>query len=108
MINQHKKKNVLLNQRNGPTLLIVLHSVSGGYIYYNEQEGVYEVINCIGEVYAKFKDRWDAVDYARKLLIPDFEVTPYFMAILMGTVPLDPKQEMLDEIIKSMPVPTNN
>ena len=83
-----------------------LDAVSGGYIYYNEQKCVYEVISCVGEVFATFKDRYDAIDYARKLHISEFEVTPYFMSILRGTVPLDPKQELLSEIIKNMPMPT--
>lgn len=85
-----------------------LDTVSGGYIYYNEQKGVYEVISCIGEVFDEFKDRWDAIDYARKLLISDFEVTPYFISVIRGTVPSDPNQEMLTEIIKSMPIPVND
>lgn len=85
-----------------------LDNISGGYIYYNEQEGVYEVISCIGEVYATFKDRYDAIDYARKLHISDFEVTPYFISIIRGTVPPDPKQEMLSDIIKNNPIQTND
>ena len=85
-----------------------LDNISGGYIYYNEQEGVYEVINCIGEVYATFEDRYDAIDYARKHYMSDFEVTPYFISIIRGTVPSDPKQEMLSEIIKNNPFPMYN
>ena len=85
-----------------------LDNISGGYIYYNEQEGVYEVINCIGEVYATFKERYDAIDYARKLLISDFEVTPYFISIIRGTVPSDPMQEMLSDIIRNNPLPAYN
>lgn len=104
------KTNKMNNENNAMTEIGVdqIDNVSGGYIYYNEQEGVYEVINCIGEVIATFKDRYDAIDYARKLYIPDFEVTPYFISILRGTAPKEPNQELLDDIIRSLPMPTNS